>query len=249
MHLNSVNYLMLLLKKNGINSLKQYTLITKFQMTEFKGSKSFIFSFIGCKGFNVFIDEEGALEIGDFCSDNRLIKTNILVPLNDKCILYLNFENNKLQIQFTITGEPSIEKVFDLNYSIENVGPIAIGKSAGDSGDYFNGNIDAVLLYDSKINRDMVNPILDSLKVSGSKGSAKKEKTLDGRDCVRSCSDNPIPGSKGAEDPPSESKLDPGPVQVPRITGKEGKGGKGGKGQKEKDVSGKGKEGKSKGKK
>ena len=90
-------------EQNGIGNLNKFTFLASFMLSDFKGKKAYIFSHVGCKGLNVYIDDKGSLVIGDFCTDNRYINTNIMVPLNDKILLYVQYIKGKTNLIYKST--------------------------------------------------------------------------------------------------------------------------------------------------
>src|SRR5690606_15242615 len=90
----------IVIENTKLHAMNRYTVILNFTMTKFEESKSFIFSYSGCNSFNVYIDENDNLNIGDPCKEENNLNTGIIVGLNEKVTLYIAYHNTKVTVLY-----------------------------------------------------------------------------------------------------------------------------------------------------
>ncbi len=92
-----------LLESHSLSRLSSYSIFTRFKMTKFTNKKEFIFSYTGCNGFNVLINEIDSLIIGDMCNPLAKLDTKVMIPLNELITLFVTYE--KANIKFILHSE------------------------------------------------------------------------------------------------------------------------------------------------
>ena len=218
----------LFIQDHELGILNNFTILLSFKMAEFKKSRAYLFSYSGCNGFNIYIDTNNALIIGDPCNPSQRFSTGYMIPIGDKTLLYLKHKEGKVYLRiYSYTTKNIYERKLKQDLKFPAQGPIGIGRQANEKVDFFYGKIDFIQLYYVEVKIDLMDTIINSLKVEPLSGLATTEKTMDARKCVSQCTSNPIPGNPGAGKPPNEAN----PFLVPSGNGaKPSKGGSGSKG-------------------
>ena len=198
-----------LIKEHKLSVIKKFSLLIKFRMTDFKETPSYLFSYSGCNGLNVMIDETDNIIIGDLCNSKKSVKPGYMVPLQDKILLFISYNNGKLYLRiYSSQSKTLFEKTFtDKSLEFDNPGPIGIGRMGIENKNFFYGSIEFLQIYDSEIPIELINSITKSLRMPIKKGIIAEEKTIDDRLCVSICTSNPTPGNKGSGKTPPEANL------------------------------------------
>jgi len=202
---NQKNNLLITKHKLGILS-NSFSFLTKFKMMDFIGKDSYIFSYSGCNGFNILIDKNDRLVIGDICNPSRRFVTGFMVPLNDKILLYFSYHFGKayLRVYSYSTKKLYVKKaVFAFDFPKNK--KIGIGRMGSSKKNIFNGKIEFIQFYSSKIAPELLNAIVNNIKIAPKPGAPKDLKTIDNRTCVSPCTTNPVPPKKGCGPTPLES--------------------------------------------
>ena len=179
----------------------------RLKMTEFKEKMAFLFSLGGCFHFNIFVDKADNLVFGDPCSSKDQINTNIQMPVNDRSILHIFYDENNLKLtMFSEKLQKPIVKNFNHNLEINDSGMLAIGKRPDSNDSFYFGFFDFIQVYDSEIPLNKINTIIDALQNKAKQPSGlKKRNTADKRDCISACSNDPVPGKPGSTSPPKDA--------------------------------------------
>jgi hypothetical protein len=192
---------------HSMKATRTYTIIMRFTMTAFKQKKSFLFSYSGCKGFNIFLDENDNLNFGDPCSDVASINTNMMIALNDRTVLYVlhNKEGMKVVLFTEKNPKPQIKK-FDKILPIDTAEHISIGRIATNNDLHFFGLIEFIQIYDDEIPITNLQILIDRINNKPKDiSSPQKYTTQDNRPCVSPPIDGPTPGQAGSPPPPKEA--------------------------------------------
>jgi len=199
----------ILIKNHKIGSIKSFSLIIKFKMTDFKNTPSYLFSYPGCNGLNVMLDEEDNLIIGDTCNSMKRVKPGFAVPIDDKILLLVKYNAGKVYVRiFSTRNKNLIERTYtDKLFEFNNPGNIGIGRMGTSNKGFFYGTIDFIQIYDVDIPNSLFEAIISSIKSPTRLGATPSEKTIDNRPCVSPCTTNPIPRNKGSGIPPPEASL------------------------------------------
>ena len=196
----------LLINEHNLGMLNNFTILMRFKMTDFKNSKSFLFSYSGCNGFNILINEFDELEIGDVCQSSKLIKLGYLIPLNDKILFYMKHQKGKVHIRiFSYSTKTLFEKKFKHDMKFSSQGAIGLGRMANEKKDFFIGKIDFFQMYQMDVEIKLLDEIIKSIKILPKPGQTISRKTFDNRKCVSDCTFNPVPPSPLAGKPPIEA--------------------------------------------
>lgn len=198
----------ILIHENNMKALARYQIIIKASMTDFKNNKSaFLFSYSGCNGFNVFLDENDNIIFGDACNKDNQINTGMQFPLNDKSILWAFYENGILKVAlFTQKMLKPVAKKFNKLLEITFANSVGIGRRADLKEGFFYGNIDFVIINRDEINIKNIESVLNyaNNKIKKPADDEVRE-TVDNRKCLSSCMLAPTPGKFGAPNPPKEA--------------------------------------------
>ena len=215
---NLSNLNSILINNSKFKMLSSFTFLSSFTMTEFKGQKEFIFSYLGCNGFNVLIDESGELIIGDYCSDKKVFISNIAIPLNVKITIFIYYSKGNLHLIYISLYSKFERKISNIDLEVNQQGDIGIGIARNIVGnkENFFGKIDFINLYNSFVDPSMIDTLIKSSEASNS--LVKIYRTIDNRECITVCSNDPVPGTKGSQDPPKQSQYAENLiVQIPNL--------------------------------
>ena len=192
---------------HSMRALTTYTVIMRFTMANFKQKKSFLFSYSGCKGFNVFIDENDNLNIGDPCSNVASINTNMMVALNDRTVLYALHDKKGLKVVLFTEKNPQPQiKKFTKLLPITTQSDVGVGRIATNNDFHFFGKIDFVQIFDDSIPLTMLQLVIDKINNKPKEKSKQlKYLTQDNRPCVSPPIDGATPGQPGSPVPPKEA--------------------------------------------
>lgn len=190
-----------------IKPMKKYQILMRLKMTEFKQQKAFIFSTGGCYNFNIYVDKKDNLVFGDPCSTKDQINTNIQMSVNDKSIIHAFYDGGNLKL--TIFSEKLVKPIvknFQKTLEINDSNMLALGKRPDSNDSFYYGFIDFIQIYDSELPLNKINVVIDALqnKAKAPAGLTKRN-TLDKRDCITACSNDPVPGKPGSTSPPKDA--------------------------------------------
>jgi len=193
-----------LIEEHELIGMTKFQIIIKASMADFKNKKAFLFSYSGCGGFNVYLDQTDTLIFGDSCNESNQINTGIPFALNDKTLIWAFYQNSKLKVAvFNEKSNKPIAKVFSKNIDFPTGKNIGIGRKADAKSGFFFGFIEFVQIYKDEIPFSMISKILDEINSRNKVPVPEDDRqTVDNRHCVSTCSDSPIPGQPGAPEPP-----------------------------------------------
>ncbi len=189
---------------HNMTGMDKYQIILKASMADFKEKKSFLFSYSGCGGFNVYLDESDNIILGDPCNETNQVNTGIPFAMYDKTIIWVFYQNGKIKIAvFNEKSSKPMAKTFDKFLPIPPGKSIGIGRKAEANDGFFYGTIDVVQVYLDEVPFSMIPKILDEIN-NRNKAPVPdtSSETLDNRTCVSPCSDGITPGEPGAPEPP-----------------------------------------------
>lgn len=190
----------------GLSGLSTYSFLIQFTMEKFNhGESMYLFSYSGCNGFNVYINENDRLIIGDPCGPSHF-ETPLLVPLNTNIVLlvsYSNQDNLNIFIQSDKFDPINILKN-ETKVVIGTSANIGIGRIGTSESQVFYGEINFALLYNSIIDPNMIPVILEDIE-NRAKETEVKRITMDNRLCITPCSSS-VNGGSGK--PPEAARLD-----------------------------------------
>lgn len=176
-------------------------------MSDFKNKNTYLFSYSGCNGFNIFLNEEDDIIFGDPCNESQQINTNIPFPIGEKVIIWAYYFDSNLKV--AVFNEKSIKpitKSFNRSLEIETASNIGIGKKSEVPEGFFYGYIDFVLIFPDEIPFSMMSFIINEINNKNKLPIHDNGRsTLDDRDCITTCQEDPIPGERGCPYPPKEA--------------------------------------------
>jgi hypothetical protein len=185
---------------HNLSRLSSYSILTRFRMTKFVNKKEFIFSYSGCNGFNILINKEDTLIIGDMCNPMGRVDAKIMIPLNELITLFITYEKANLKITLHSEKLGIITKNINNDLEINPADAIGLGRLSRAKKDFFFGEINFFMIYDAVLDSQLVPVIINHIKAKDQ--ALVKKKTEDGRDCLSPCIDSK-PGegvpTKGAE--------------------------------------------------
>jgi len=195
------------IEEHSLDSMTKYQFIIKATMSDFKQKKSYFFSYSGCNGFNIFLDENDNLIFGDPCNEKAQINTEIPFPISDKVIIWAYYADQVLKVAvFNEKSKKPVSKIFHKALEINNASGISIGKKSDANEGFFYGYIDFVLLFPDEIPISMIPKIMDHIN---NKNKApvpdNSRNTLDDRDCISPCDVGPLPGEPGCSEAPRDA--------------------------------------------
>lgn len=195
------------IEEHNVASLTKYQFIIKASMSDFKNKKSYFFSYSGCSGFNIFLNEEDNLVFGDPCNETAQINTEIPFPINEKVIIWAYYDDITLKVAvFNEKSKKPISKVFHKALEINNASAIAIGKKSDGNDGFFFGYIDFVLLYPDEIPFSMIPNIINAINNKNKSPVPDNSRiTFDERDCISPCENGPLPGEPGCSEAPKDA--------------------------------------------
>ena len=198
-------------------TLKDYTIIFKFELTDFKKESAFIIS-LGCGGYNIYVSKRGLLKIGDFCDMKSFWTPGYNVPLNDEVIVYLRYSNNTTNIRIqSLKVKESFEATnLTTNLTInKRSNLITIGKIYRGDKHHFLGNIKFFYIFKGEIPFSVIPSLAKLVKIINHNAIVGLSKTVDKRICVSRCSDNPTPPNPGCGETPKDADLNGNETNVP----------------------------------
>lgn len=196
-----------LIDDHNMTGMAKYQIILKASMADFKNKKSFLLSYSGCSGFNIYLDDSDTIIIGDPCNETNQVNTGIPFAMNDKTIIWVFYENSKMKVAiFNEKSNKPIAKTFNANLPISAGKSIGIGRKAEGKDGYFFGSIDFVQVYVDEVPLSLIPKILDDINNRNKAPVPETSReTVDNRSCLSPCSDGIIPGEQGAPEPPKEA--------------------------------------------
>ncbi len=201
-------YTLLTFKNPKIPNLKDYTIIMRFELRSFTKEDTYLFSYPGCGGFNILLRSNGALAIGDLCDSNKLYQPGYQVPLDDPVTLYFRFKYSKvrLHIQSEKVKFPFAKDAI-ISLPLEKFDTCAIGSLANKKGKGpFLGKIRYFFIFRGEYSLSDVPSLIRHADIK-EHGVQELKNTVDKRMCVSPCTDNPIPPSPQAGNPPKEADI------------------------------------------
>ena len=191
--------------------LFDYTILMRFTLKDFARSDTYLFSFEGCGGFNMLIEKDGVLNIGDPCKEKDYWSTGFVVPIFDEVTLYLRYFNNNVSIFIrTDKMRNSFHKRSRVQLNIpqepKEIGIARIGQDTTPLGN-FTGVMNFLLIYKGLLDKSLIKPIIDSISLRSREPIFNYNKTIDNRRCVSTCIDNPTPPDPRSGKPPREADL------------------------------------------
>ena len=205
-------------KISGLDSL--YTLFLNFVLEDQRRAGNaeigdmFIFSYPGCGGFNIWIDNQFNLNFGDPCDAPKRWNTGLKVPLKDKCYIYLQYNNGKIILKFReLKVGDHFEQVIDFHLPIPERGDkIGLGCKASDQGSVFIGRIEFIVLYNSLEDARMINQLIDEIEKGkkNNEGIQDLPSTEEGNKCISPLNTGPTPGQPGSATAPPAANPDLG---------------------------------------
>ena len=200
----------LLFEDPKIPSMKDYTILFQFVLTDFKNEDVYLFSYPGCGGFNIYITKVGTLRVGDFCNKDSLWTPGFNVPLNDKVTVYIKYKESKgqliiksLKVKDIYTA--NITKNLDINPTSNSIA--SIGRLGSEDSGHFLGKMNFFYIFSGEVPITIVESLIKSIVIKNINAAESFSKTIDNRMCVSRCSENPIPPNPGCGDPPKEADL------------------------------------------
>eukprot|EP00340_Litonotus_pictus_P002490 CAMPEP_0170519088 /NCGR_PEP_ID=MMETSP0209-20121228/4623_1 /TAXON_ID=665100 ORGANISM="Litonotus pictus, Strain P1" /NCGR_SAMPLE_ID=MMETSP0209 /ASSEMBLY_ACC=CAM_ASM_000301 /LENGTH=1885 /DNA_ID=CAMNT_0010804883 /DNA_START=79 /DNA_END=5736 /DNA_ORIENTATION=- len=185
-----------------------FTMFISFTLEEWRGEEAYILSYSGCGTFNIWINMKSTLIMGDPCNDKRMLDTGIRIPMKEKTIVYVEYDNRKVLIgvkSMTIKNVSYLQK--DFTMPITQQEKLCIGCRASDESKIFFGDIDFIVIYEALVPKEMVRPVM--LEIENIKKTAdmvnNNPVTADGRKCLGKSVAAPVPGSPGAPSPPPQA--------------------------------------------
>lgn len=193
-----------LVEDHNMTGMAKYQIILKASMADFKNKKSFLFSYSGCGGFNIYLDESDTIILGDPCFETNQVNTGIPFAMYDKTIIWVFYENSKIKIAvFNEKSNKPMAKTFDKSLNIPVGKAVGIGRKAEANDSFFFGTIDFVQVFLDEVPFSMIPKILDDINNRNkSPVPEMNRETVDNRSCVSPCSDAPTPGEPGAPQAP-----------------------------------------------
>merc|ERR1712166_1278411 len=82
------------IEEHNVASLTKYQFIIKAKMSDFKNKKAYLFSYSGCSGFNIFLDDQDNIIFGDPCNETAQINTEIPFPISEKVIIWAYYDDS-----------------------------------------------------------------------------------------------------------------------------------------------------------
>jgi len=193
-----------LIDDHNMTGMSKYQIILKASMADFKNKKSYLFSYSGCGGFNIYLDELDTIVIGDPCNESNQVNTGIPFAMNDKTIIWIFYENTNIKVAvFNEKSNKPLAKTFNKSLAIMSGKSIGIGRKAEANDSFFFGSIDFVQVYADEVPFSMIPKIIDDINNRNKAPVAETSReTVDNRSCVSPCSDGKVPGEPGAPEPP-----------------------------------------------
>ncbi len=192
----------------NLPELKDYTIIFNFKLIDFKKEDTFLFSYPGCGGFNIYIGKQGILRIGDFCNRDSLWTPGYNVPFRDNTLVYIRYKDSRAEIKIKsekVKNTFSAKVLKNLDIA---VGPkIGLGRLGSTNTHKFLGSMMFFFLFKGEVPISDIPKLLNDIKIKNANAAESFSKTVDNRLCVSRCSDNPVPPNPGCGQPPKEADL------------------------------------------
>lgn len=197
----------IIVEDHSLGALAKYQIIIKASMSDFKNKQSFLFSYSGCGGFNVYLDESDTLILGDPCSEVNQINTGIPFPINEKTIIWAYYEDSKMKVAvFNEKSNKPTAKSFNKFLELPTGKSIGIGCKGEANENFFYGYIDFIQMYKDEVSFSLLGKLIDDINNRNKAPVPEVDmSTVDDRICISTCNDGPIPGESGAPEPPKEA--------------------------------------------
>jgi len=198
------------INSNAIKTLeKQYTIFMAFTLQEFRFDDAYILSYSGCQGFNIWINFQSVLMLGDPCDQKYQLNTGWKIPVGVKTILYVYSARNKVSLKLRIVKDPNHYEQFQkIRLTIPEKDKLCIGCKATEISKFFVGDIDFIIIYDSYVPHNLVKNVIDEIdnQKKAQDNTNDFPTTNDGRKCLTNPTTDPTPNQPGAPTPPEESR-------------------------------------------
>jgi hypothetical protein len=183
-----------------ILDMKTFSIYTKIRMNTPKGKPQTIISVGGCEGFSIVIDSNSEL-IFDVKCGSLSYKSGIYIPVNYNVQIGVVYDGNKINYYLNGNKYNEINTYFNLHYKPK----ITVGKSSEFNADFFIGKIFYIAFFSESLGPLRVKKVYQDGYVKPDKVRVPKQITLDNRECISSCANQPIPGMPGSPKPPAEA--------------------------------------------
>jgi hypothetical protein len=183
-----------------ILEMKTFSIYSKIRMGTSKGKSQNIFSIGGCEGFSIIIDVNSEL-IFDVKCGTLSYKSGIYIPVNYDSQIGIVYDGSKVNYYLNGNKYNEVNTYFNLHYKPK----ITIGRNSEFSADFFNGKIFYIAFFSEALGPIRINKIYRDGYLKPDKVRVPKQITLDNRECISSCANQPIPGMPGSPKPPPEA--------------------------------------------
>jgi hypothetical protein len=213
----SIDYKFSSSKNFSLNShleqMRIFTIVSSFKMTYFKQSPQYIFSLIGCKGFNIYLNEENILTFGDPCNKEKEWSTDVPLPVDDQIFIYAFYNDGKIKL--IVRSEKTklrVEKVTLTNLFFPGGDSIGLGRLASVPRNTFYGSIDYLFIFNGEITTKSIKSTVNKLikENQAMRAGLSKNITNDDRICISPCVNSNVPPSEDSGNPPKDSLPDYG---------------------------------------
>jgi hypothetical protein len=183
-----------------ILDMKTFSIYTKIRMGMPKSKSMTIFSLGGCEGFSILIDTNSELVFDVKCG-TLSYKSGIYIPVNYNTELGLVYDGFKISYYLNGDKYTELNTYFNLHYKPK----IVVGKSSEFNSEFFIGKIFYIAFFSEALGPLRMKKINREGYVKPDKVRVPKQITLDNRECISSCANQPIPGIPGSPKPPPEA--------------------------------------------
>ncbi|MCQ2815708.1 MAG: hypothetical protein MJ252_00430 [archaeon] len=190
--------------------LKIFTYFVKIQMEKKRekiNSQNFtpkqtIFSIGGCEGYSIIINSKSEIEFDIQCS-TQIISSGIYVPINSQITFGIAFDSTHLI--FYLNNKKILEKTVFLPIHFTSKKAVTLGKSSEYESDFFKGKIILFSVFNEALDIKRFSTIYSQGYIPPDKIKKLSLVTLDGRQCISTCFNLPVPGRNGSPEPPIEA--------------------------------------------
>lgn len=193
------------LKKYEQESINEFSIFTNFSLLDLEPNKrAVIFS---VNGLNLYIDDNGYLNIGSLVNSSQNANLDLLIPLKEEVEIFIKYSQQNLSFSYSLeSGERDFIK--DINASIGFEGQtdvVTIGRNAKAEQLPFIGKIKFLMFYDRDVPLNNIDELAKDVKQKLNNSKPKKKYTIDERACISEC----ISSTQGGQGiPPPEAALD-----------------------------------------
>lgn len=185
-----------------LTKVNDFTVFFKFEMYEFKG-QAIIFSFKGSDGFNIFINKDNQLYLGNMTDIKFQYYLGLIVPLNCQISVFAVYKEGKLSSSISVKeGSKSSRSGLKASFDIPTDGHIGLGRASDHNKYQFTGKINYMAIYPQALSINAIPAIKKDIRER--KGNTlQKEYTVDLRLCVSQC----VSSAPKTGNPPPEAAL------------------------------------------